>query len=191
MQRAKGGTATSGLIYFSGFGPPSLGTNARRCCQNIPLLTSGSNLCFLEPSILLTFGLSAQYFLSPVLQLFLHPVLEPRIALELPQTLTLPPSASNFDALSTQQPFAAGFCSSAILYHLTMIANQGSVLFLLHSRHRDHTEGFVLAPQITLQRVTQLGAVTLIGLLPLGFSSPHRLGRHHQVLDSQFYQLTM
>ena len=35
---SKRGTATSGLIYFSGLGP-SLGTNARRCCQNIPLQT--------------------------------------------------------------------------------------------------------------------------------------------------------
>src|SRR6202007_3457432 len=32
------GTETSGLIAVSGFGP-SLATNARRCCQNIPLQT--------------------------------------------------------------------------------------------------------------------------------------------------------
>jgi hypothetical protein len=72
-----------------------------------------------------------------------------------------------------------------------MISDQRSVLFLLQSGHRYYTEGFVLAPQITIQRVTQLAAVTLIGLLPLGFRTPHRLGRDYQVFDSQSYQFTM
>ena len=39
---SKLGTATSGLICFSGL-CPSPGTNARRCCQEIHLLTSASN----------------------------------------------------------------------------------------------------------------------------------------------------
>ena len=47
------------------------------------------------------------------------------------------------------------------------------------------------AAQITIQRVTQLAAITLVGLLPLGFRTSHRLGRDHQVFDSQFYQFTM
>ena len=38
---SKSGTATSGLIYVCGFLRPKPRTNARRCCQNIPLRTSG------------------------------------------------------------------------------------------------------------------------------------------------------
>ena len=41
---SKSGTATSGLIYLSGFGLPCIGTDARRCCQKIHLPTSGSKL---------------------------------------------------------------------------------------------------------------------------------------------------
>ena len=39
---SKIGTATSGLIFVSGL-CPSLGSDARRCCQKILLLNSGSN----------------------------------------------------------------------------------------------------------------------------------------------------
>ena len=113
------------------------------------------------------------------------------MALHFDPALSLPPWASNFDPVRTEQAFAASFCSSPILDHLAMISDQPSVLFLLQSGDRHHTEGFVLTPQITIQRVTQLRAVSLIGLLPLGFSTPHRLGRHHQVADSQCHQFAM
>ena len=69
---------------------------------------------------------------------------------------SLPPLTLNFNPLGAQQPFASSLTPDSIRYNLTMIADQGSVLFLFRTRNAYYAERFIMAAQITLQRITQL-----------------------------------
>src|ERR1700723_2953063 len=82
--------------------------------------------------------ISAQYFVAPTDQLFLHPILEPRIALDFQPPVILPPSAIDLDALSTQQAFASGLAAAAVGHHLGLITDQCSLLLLFFGWHPHH-----------------------------------------------------
>ena len=59
--------------------------------------------------------------------------------------------------------------ATAVGHNLAMISDQRSLLLFFFSWHPYHTQGLVLAPQITIQCIAQLPAITLIGLLLLAF----------------------
>src|ERR1700730_973383 len=82
--------------------------------------------------------ISAQYFLAPSAQLFLHPVLEPRIALDCQPPLRVPPSAIDLDALSTQQAFASSLAAATGGHNLAMKTHQCSLLLLVFGWHPHH-----------------------------------------------------
>src|ERR1700684_818747 len=106
-------------------GSDSFGQN-RRCKRGNPLPQSALLL------------ISAQYFVAPTDQLFLHPVLEPRIALDFQPPVIVPPSAIDLDALSTQQAFASSLAAAAVGHNLAMITDQCSPLLLVFGWHRHH-----------------------------------------------------
>ena len=53
-------------------------------------------------------------------------------------------------AETAQQPFTAPLKATPIGHHLAMIADQGSFFFPFEARHPQHTQGFILAPQIAI-----------------------------------------
>jgi hypothetical protein len=71
-----------------------------------------------QPALLLV---SAHYFVSPTNQLFLHPVLEPRVVLDFYPPVALPPTAIHFEALRTQQAFTSSLTAAAVGHNLPMI----------------------------------------------------------------------
>jgi hypothetical protein len=61
----------------------------------------------------------------------------------------------DFDALRTQQAFASSLTAAAVGHNLAIIADQCSLLLLFFGWHCDHTQGFILTTQITIQAIAQ------------------------------------
>jgi hypothetical protein len=88
------------------------------------------------------------------------------------------------------KPLPRASTSASVGHNLAMIADQRSLLILFDAGHSYHAQGLALAPQVTIQWVAQLRAITPISLLLLA-SLTHRLGHDDQIFDSHLHQLSM